>query len=92
MVSLCDPVDQSVLSASFGTLSVCNFTRHKDVGVIDVHQIESVIGLLPFTPPPVNQEGPLTNLGTCFVLEDINFNATEFQDLNLQSILHDDVV
>ncbi|KAJ3566895.1 hypothetical protein NP233_g6715 [Leucocoprinus birnbaumii] len=80
MVSLCDPVEHDILTASYGVLSVCNFTRYKDVRVVEAHHIESVIGLLPFNPPPPGNIGPITELGTCFVLEDMNFNATEFKD------------
>lgn len=87
MISFCDPVDASVFITSLGTLCVCDFTRHKYVEVVDVQEIESVIALLPFNPPAPDQ--PTTSLGTCFVVEDLNFNATEYQDINLNSIFDD---
>ncbi len=87
MVSLCDPVDPSVFAATLGTVCVCDFTRHKHIQVVDVKEIESVVALLPFNPPAPGQ--PTASLGSCFIVEDLNFNATEYRDINLNSILDD---
>lgn len=87
MVSLSDPVNTGTFMATLGTVCVCDFTRHEHVQVIDIHEIESVVALLPFNPPPTGQ--PATSLGACFVVEDLNFNATEYQDINLNNIFDD---
>lgn len=80
-------MDPAIFKATLGTVYICEFTRHKIVQVIDVQEIESVVALLPFKPPLLSE--PATSLGTCFIVEDLNFNATEFQDVNLNDILDD---
>lgn len=47
MISLTDSINGQILAASSNVLYTCTFTRHKDMRVFDVHQIASVIALLP---------------------------------------------